>query len=500
VAAEVPVNLRRIGLLFLLVAALGAYLYFYEVPQARKEATKEKLLAVDKDAVTGVSLTFPDREIELRKDDTGWRLVKPVQAPADETTVKSVIATLADAEVQKTLDEAPADLASFGLDKPEPRAVLTLKDGAQSAPVAVGKNTAIGGKTYVRKGDDPKVYLTTSTIRTGLNKQAKDLRDKQLLAFQDDEVSRVEITRAGGTPTTLTRKDKDAWTVDPGGQPADSTEVRSYLASLRAARAVDFPDDTPTDLAQYGLDHPRLSVMVATSKEGSEPKTLLLGGEMSKDNQKHVYAKRSDGQTIYALGEWSYRSLDKNPGQFRDKTILGFDPERVGKVTLERKGSSPVTLSRKDGAWQVEGVEGTPKEPTITRFLADLKDLRGADIAAEPPGNLVPYGLDAPDLRVTLIDKDGGAMGTILAAKREKYYAMREGGPTVFEARDYMFTRLDKQPKDFVETAAAEAGKSPTPATTVTPPPPPDTEDLGDEEDLGEDEDFGEDEHIGHGH
>lgn len=480
-------NLRRIGLLFLLVAGLGAYLYFYEVPQARKEATKEKLLAVDKDAVTGVLLTFPDREIELRKDDSGWRLVKPVQAPADETTVKGLINALVDAEVQKTLDEAPADPASFGLDKPEPKAVLTLKDGKEAPAVMVGKNTAIGGKTYVRKGDEPKIYLTTSVLRSGLNKQAKDLRDKQLLAFQDDDVSRVEIAEAGAAPTTLVRKDKEAWTVDPGGHPADTTEVRSYLASLRAARAVDFPDDAPANLAKYGLDHPRLSVTVTTSKEGSEPKTLLIGGEETKDTQKQVYAKRSDQQTVYSLGEWSYRSLDKNAAQFRDKTVLGFDPERVGKVTLARKAGANVTLTRKDGTWQVEGAEGTPKEPTITRFLADLKELRGSDIAAEPAANLALYGLDAPDLRIGLVDKDGAAMGTVLAAKHEKYYVMRDGDDVVFEARDYMFTRLDKQPKDFVETAA-DAAKATSTTVESSPPAMGGGDDGGGDE---EDEDAG---------
>src|SRR5207247_1254189 len=127
--------------LLVLVAALGIYLYVYELPEAAREGKKAKLLGVDKDAVTGLVLAYPDRELELRKDDKGWRLVRPAEAPADDTVVGGVLSTLADAEVQKTLDQLPANLADFGLDKPTVTVKLTLKDGSQPPPLVVGKNT-----------------------------------------------------------------------------------------------------------------------------------------------------------------------------------------------------------------------------------------------------------------------------------------------------------------------------------------------------------------------
>ena len=458
-------NLRPILILLVLVAALGTYLYVYEVPQAEREGKKDKLLAVDKEAVTGVSLAYPDREIELRKDDHGWRLVKPVDAAADETVVKGLIATIADAEVQKTIDQIPPDLTPFGLDKPTVTTRLTLKSGEQTPPVSVGKNTAIGGKTYVRKGDEPKLYLTATSVGFGLNKQVKDLRDKQLLVFQDDAVKTLEVLPAGGETVLVTRKDKDAWTVDPGSHPADPTEVRSYLSSLRATRATDFPDDAPTDLSRYGLDHPRLTIRLTTSTDGAPPLVLVLGGEGTEGTQKLVYAKREDQPTVYALGDWSFRTLTKSAAQFRDKSVLGFDPARVGQFALERKDGGGASVKRTESSWQVEGTDKKPKPDAITRFLDDTRDLRGADIAAEPANALAPYGLDAPDLRLTLTDKDGQPLGTVLAAKRDaKYYAMRSGGETVFEVRDYMYTRLDKRQGDFLE------GDTPPPAAAAATP------------------------------
>jgi len=456
------VTLRKILLLLLVVAALGTYLVVYELPQAEREATKDKLLSVDKEAITGVTLVYPDREIELQKGDKGWRVVRPVEAAADEAAVKGVLAMVVDAEVQRTLDETPQDLASFGLDKPNVVVRLTAKD-ATPPPIAVGKNTAIGGKTYVRKGDEPKLYLTTTAIQTGLNKQVKDLRDKQLLSFQDADVTRVDIRRASGDATTLTRGDGDSWTVAPD-QLADATEVRSYLASLRAARATDFPDDAPQDVAHYGLDAPRITVTV-TGKEGVPPQTLRLGGERKEGSAQHVYAQREGVPTVFALGDWSYRALDKGANQFRDKTVLKIEPTKVTRVELVRRdGGSVVLVRRPEGGWRFEsGADGKTNEGAVTRLLEDVEELRGDNIAAEPAGDLARFGLAAPDVRLVLADGQGKDLGTLLATKHDgKHYVMRLGGGPVFEVRDYMFARLDRKPSDFVEptttTTAPAAG------------------------------------------
>ena len=455
-------KLGRIGILFLLVAALGAYLYWVELPKARQEATKAKLVDTSADAVTGIDLVYPDREIVLTKRDGGWALTKPLEAPADDTAVKAVLGAITGAEVQKTLDEPASDLASFGLDKPEPTVRLTTASG-DLPPIAVGKNAAIGGKTYVRVGDG-KITLTPASLKVALNKQPKDLRDKQLLNFKDDDVTRVDITPADGKPVSLVKKDKDAWTVEPGDQVADLTEVRSYLSALRSTRAVDFPE---TDAAAAGLDKPQLTVTVTFDK-GAPPQTLVVGKETTQGTQKQVFAKRGDQPTIVALGDWSQRTLAKDAWQFRDKTVLGFSPERVGRIVIERKEGTGVTLVHGEpGGWKVDGQEQS-KAGALQRFVDDLRDLRGSAIAEEPAKDLKAFGLDAPDARLTLTDRDGKPLGVVLLAKHGgKYYAMREGGPTAFEIRDYMYTRLDKQQRDFVgpetapETAPAPAHGAP---------------------------------------
>jgi hypothetical protein len=489
VAAEKRVNLVRILVLAVLVAAVGSYIYWKELPQAQKEAEKDKLTGVADDAVTGIELTYPDRTIALSKTDAGWRLTQPIDAPADEPVVKSLLGAITGAQVQKSLDDVPqGDLSPFGLEKPATTITLRTKDGPLP-PIHVGKNTAIGAKTYVRKGQEGKIYLTASTIQTSINKQARDLRDKQLLAFQDDDVQRIEIAKPDAPALTLTRKDKDAWTIEPGGVPADATEVRSYLSSLRTTRATDFPDDAPSDLAKYGLEKPRLTVTVATGKDGAVTQQLVVGGESSGEQTKQVYVKRASTPAVFAVGEWAFRSLDKDASALRDKTVLTFDGDAVGRVVLERKEGTGATLVRgASGGWTLDGVdEAKSKATAIQRFVDDLKDLKGSAVAAEPPGDVSRFGLAAPLLRITLTDKSGQPIGTVLGAKQDaKYYVMRDGGPTVFETRDYMYTRLDKQARDFEQSTTPTTAP---PAGVAPPAPVPPGEDADDEDAPAGDDD-----------
>ena len=275
--------------------------------------------------------------------------------------------------------------------------------------------------------------------------------------------------------------------VEPGDLPADLTEVRSYLSTLRSTRASEFPDDAPADLGKYGLDQPKLTVTVATGKDGAETQSLLLGAEGTQGTQKLVYAKRASQPTVYGVGDWTTRSLGKQANDFRDKTVLAFDQARVGRVTVERKDGGPgPTLARSgDTAWKVEGAgDGKkPKDTAISRFVDDLHDLRGASIAAEPAADLAPFGLNAPDLRITLTDKDGQPIGTILGTKHDaKYYVMKAGGQTVYEARDYMYTRLDKRSGDFVEGEGSAGATTTMPANPAPPPAADEGEDEGEDE------------------
>jgi ribosomal protein L14E/L6E/L27E len=458
---------RTTLLLILVLAGLGAYVYFVEYPKAEEEAKKKTLFELKADDVTQVTLDYGDHKIVLKKSGADWRMTEPLDVPADATTAKNLASAIADCEVKHELKDASADLSQYGLDKPF--VTVTVKAGDKELPAfMVGKNTPVGFSTYVQRADDKKIQLTGSAFRSGVDKKVKDLRDKTIIDFVDGDVQRLELS-GDGKELVLVQKD-DKWTIEqPASYAADGSTVRSFLSTLRSMRATDFPDDQPADLATYGLDKPQLKIALHLGKDNAE-KSILIGKENDK---KEIFVQRAGQPTVYTVSDWVLRDLNKNPADFRDKTVLAFDRDKVTAVELKRKdGSHTKLVHGANNQWQVEGAEGKPAETVITQYLTDLHDLKGYEIAADQPADLAQFGLDQPSLAVSVFGENNKPVGTALLGARDKdgkkeYTALLEGGPTVFLVRDYLFTRLDKQPKDFIEKPPAPTvapGSAPAPA------------------------------------
>ena len=444
-------RIRNTLILAVLLAALGAYLYFVESKQIAKESKKEKIVDVDVDAVTAVTLAYPDREIALQKTDTGWRLTKPVDAAADDLTVKNLIRAVADAEVKKTIDDPPQDLTQFGLASPAVTVTISTKDATLPA-LKVGKTTAVSFSTYVQRADQPKIYLTGSAFHTGMDKQPKDLRDKKIVDFADDAITHIALRGPQGA-VALAKTDGN-WTIEqPGPYKADANAVRALLSQIRNLRATDFANDKPSDadLAAYGLDNPERELVLRSAD--NKAVTLLVGKEKT-DGEPGLYVKAGDKPTVFVIGKWANTDLSKSANDLRDKTLLAFDPTTVTEVAVTRADGEPFTLLRGDQRWTLQGSDAAPNASAIDAFVGALSRLNGNQILADSAGDLGPYGLATPAITIAIKGKDA-PIGTLLLGSRTpnppatEYTAKRDDSPVVFQLRDFQFKQLDRTKTDF---------------------------------------------------
>ena len=458
--------------------ALGAYVYFVEVPKARKEGQKERVVTFDKERVRELALTYADRSIRLKKGDGGrWRITAPLETDADEATVENLIDAIADAEVEKVLEEVPDDLAPYGLDEPHATLQVEVADGPKVPTILVGKTTPVGFKTYVQRGEEKKVFLTPSSFYYGTDKQVKDLRRKEIMDFRDEDVTAIEI--AGEGTRVVVARDGSDWRIEePAVHKVDATEMGSFLSSLHGLRALDFIDGPEEDAQDYGFTSPALRVKLSLG-EKADGQTLLVGGEAEDaDGEKRLYAKRQDVDTVYVVGQWALKDLRKGPGDLRDKTVLTFDDNDARRIVVRQKGGEEFTLVRGEGqrGWTLAQAEaGEVDTAAAQRFVEDLEELRGYEIAADDPPDLAAYALDSPQLSVTVYGDDAKELGSVVAGGKgegedRRFYAMRGGGGggtrTVLTLRDWIFDRINKKRADFLapppaEAKAEEAGEQP---------------------------------------
>ena len=124
---------RTVLLLLVVVVALATFIGFYErdLPSSKeREASASRVLGIDADAVRAVTIESSKTTVRLEKiDETGWRLLEPVDAQADGEAVDQMLAALGSLDKQRTLTEI--DLSGVGLDPPRLSVVVELGDDSR---------------------------------------------------------------------------------------------------------------------------------------------------------------------------------------------------------------------------------------------------------------------------------------------------------------------------------------------------------------------------------
>jgi len=442
---------RNTLLLAIVFILLGIYVYLFELKKSEDKG--ERLLDFKADEVEGLTLTYPTEEIRLKKMPAGkWQITHPLSAPADESTIGNLLSLLNTSEVKRTIEERPTpeDLKNFGLDQPQVKVAVTLRKGKALPPILVGGKSALGYSVYVRRGSESGVLLTSASVLSNLEKKPADLRDRTILDFRGDAVKRLSLEGAKGS-FALTQKGAEWFLERPRPWRADQAEVKGMLSTLRRMSAQDFLEGSLANLKKYGLDRPRLRVTVFEEEKDARHE-ILFGHRRQEKNQVYV-ALNPEGR-VYTVPESVFKELDKDLLALRDKEVFPFARDQVVKLSIHRPGETLILVPGERGEWRVEAPKkAKASKEGVAAYLAALSDLRANGFASDDLKDTKRYGLQPPSLRITLAGKDGKNLaGLFLGGKIQgRYYAQREGRPTIYAIEESAFHLLDKRLTDFLE-------------------------------------------------
>lgn len=385
-------------LILLAVAlALGAYIYFVEMK--RKSASEQALEKakvfenLDSSAIEELRVKTGDQNTLVRKEGATWRVIEPIQSAADENMVTSVTSALGTLEMQRVVDEQPADASQFGLAPPKAEVTFRVKGDSTPRVLQVGEKTATGGDLYAKVGTAPRVFLVPGYLDTTFAKSAYDLRDKSVLAFERDKVTGIELSMPIG-PVTLA-KEGDAWAIKaPTAMRADFGAVEGLIGRLSSAQMKSIVSEAPTDLAQYGLDKPSSRVSVVA---GSGRSTLLFG---AKSPDGFFYAKDGSRPLVFTVDTVITDDLNKGADEYRPKDLFEFKTfsgkrfefTRAGMVSVfeKQKAKDPTSL---DTWTRLEPKADKPIEPArLEDFLSKISNLRAQSFVASLPPKAAEAG------------------------------------------------------------------------------------------------------------
>jgi hypothetical protein len=228
-----------------------------------------------------------------------WQVTKPVTAPANQQSVKDLIANLKDLKVDSQVNLTLSDdvKKEKDLDAAHAVHVTAWKGGDKKVDELFGKSGAAGQLVLVT--DKPTSVWAAKGFSSYLyKKEPKDFRDKELLKFDDGNVAHVTVENTHGT-FSFTKADKWAGTLDKKPIPRfDEDKVKDMLRAYKALNAEDFGDGK--SLAETGLDKPDARVTIEL-KDGAGKYELAVGNVSTGTNH---WAKRADSDTIVQIGNF----------------------------------------------------------------------------------------------------------------------------------------------------------------------------------------------------
>lgn len=268
---------------------------------------------------------------------------------------------------------------------------------------------------------------------------------EKVFTVEGDKVNELRVTAKG--ESSLLRKTDAGWKlVEPAPFDADPPEAIGIANALGNVEIVRVVDENATNLEQFGLANP--SVTVEYKAEGGGSGKLRLGNKNA--TQGEVYALKNDDQKrVFLVSSFQETTFNRTPFDLRDKKILKFDRDKADSLTLV-KGPASIELARSGTDWAVvTPVASRSDYSAIEGFLSRLSSANMSKMVEESATDFAKYGLDKPAMTVTI---GAGSAKTVLQVgntENGETYARDAARPVVFTLDSTLQADLNKNFDDY---------------------------------------------------
>lgn len=333
-------GLKNTIILGLLVLAVGGALWWLLSTQG-DAVNKRLVFQIPETSVNSIEVIKTDaygnpQHYTIRRDGPGaWKLEKPFSDIVNITTVTNMAKVFEKFEAENTI-KGVRDLAEFGLDKP----ALTVKvryNKSRSATLLVSANTAFQGSYYAKFTNKPDVLVINSSVRTNLNYDMNNVREKKVLEIDGQKVRRLEF-RNRNMPGYLLARENNTWTLEaPFRERITAGQANQVINSLNVLNADDIVDHV-TDPKAYGLDNPDYWLKLILI----DGNTIVIKANKVDDN--YYISSSLRPMSVFVLGSSAALDWQFDPETQLDKRLFTYSQSQVQSVKYQRQGGAEQVL------------------------------------------------------------------------------------------------------------------------------------------------------------
>jgi hypothetical protein len=420
-------NFKTTGL-FALVLAVGiiAVVLLDKQDGKKEEATKleGKLLAVEAETISEIILE--PSGIHCVKDSGDWKIISPVVADAEQSGINAISEMFSWINIERSISSDVSEENIYGLSPEMGKMIVVHSSGIDT--LFLGDKSPTGSFVFAKKSGSPDIFLTSTTLKSNIEKSLFDLRNKDALDFEKNAIRSFYLSCANGKFEIV--KSAGSWLVKDGEElDTDQSEVNKIIDGLANERAKEFVDERPANLQRYGLQKPAIRIDLFLG-ENRAKKSLLIG----KKSSSSYYAKDDSKNPVFLVDTSFVNILNTDLYTLRKKDLADFNSTDVNKLELEFSNQLIVCSKDTSGTWMV--IKPAPRKAksweisSITRKAAQLEVVKFVD---DQPSSLARYGLDSPSVKARFY-KDDSLLLDVLLGKRlgDDVYAKLAGKSSVY--------------------------------------------------------------------
>ena len=221
------------GIVILLVL-LGVYIGLKVAgPKEEEEQTEEKEITafeINAEDIAQVSIENNGVLYTFVKEEETWKYTEDENFPLNQAVVSNLVSGITAVNAQRELKdiENPED---YGLSEPKLKVTVTDKDNTQTVLNFGDDNEAVSG-AYMSIGNNEKIYLVNSSMKTDLQFEKNDLAEmEELPQIAVGNIQKVEISSENGVKTLQEEEAGGLWNLykEDGSQVSvDTAKVNDY--------------------------------------------------------------------------------------------------------------------------------------------------------------------------------------------------------------------------------------------------------------------------------